>query len=377
MLYVWVGFVFLIGASVGSFLNVCVARLPFEKSILWPGSRCGRCFQPIRARDNLPLLGYWLLRGRCRSCGQTFAVSYFFVELFTACAFAGLFYLEVIRDVLDLPFIEQHKHDIEWGLIPWQCWAVFGFHAALLGFLITVSLCDFQYMEVPLSVTVCGTIVGLIGATLFAWPFPAGVGPILPPRGRMALLAPTPPVPGLYPWPVWPPEQLPSWLPPGSWHLGLATGLAGTLAGMVTLRGVRFLFGLGRGKEGLGIGDADVMMMAGSFLGWQPTLVSFFIGVFAALFVGVAQLLRKGDQALAFAPALSVGVMTTLLTWPMISRNPSFVYLFSEAWILGALVVIGAVFLLLASFLLRLIRGAEKVEVAETKQEAEAQEKNV
>ena len=133
---------------------------------------------------------------------------------------------------------------------------------------------------------------------------------------------------------------------------------------MVTLRGVRFLFGLGRGKEGLGIGDADVMMMAGSFLGWQPTLVSFFVGVFAALFVGVAQLLRKGDQALAFAPALAVGVMTTLLTWPMISRNPSFVYLFSEAWILGGLVVVGAVFLLLASFLLRLIRGPEPVEAA-------------
>ena len=71
MLYVWVGFVFLIGAAVGSFLNVCVARLPFEKSILWPGSRCGRCFQPIRSRDNIPLLGYWLLGGRCRSLRPT------------------------------------------------------------------------------------------------------------------------------------------------------------------------------------------------------------------------------------------------------------------------------------------------------------------
>ena len=128
---------------------------------------------------------------------------------------------------------------------------------------------------------------------------------------------------------------------------------------MLTLRGVRFLFGLGRGKEGLGIGDADVMMMAGSFLGWQPTLVAFFVGVFAALFFGVAQLVRKGDQALAFAPALAVGVMTTLLTWPAISRNPSFLYLFSEAWILGALAGAGAVFLLLASFLLRIIRGSE------------------
>ncbi len=164
---------------------------------------------------------------------------------------------------------------------------------------------------------------------------------------------------------MWPPEHLPAWLPPGSWQLGLATGLAGALAGMVTLRAVRFLFGLGRGKEGLGIGDADVMMMAGSFLGWQPTLVSFFVGVFAALFVGVAQLLRKGDQALAFAPALSIGVMTTLLTWPFISRNPSFVYLFSEPWILGGMAAVGAVLLLLASFLLRLMRGGMAAELKE------------
>ena len=90
---------------------------------------------------------------------------------------------------------------------------------------------------------------------------------------------------------------------------------------MMTLRSVRFLFGLGRGKEGLGIGDADVMMMAGAFLGWQPTVLAFFVGVFVALFFGIVQLIRKGDQALAFAPALAIGVMLTLLIWPTVSRR--------------------------------------------------------
>jgi leader peptidase (prepilin peptidase)/N-methyltransferase len=363
--YVWVGFVFLIGAAVGSFINVCVARLPFEKSILWPGSRCGKCFQPIRARDNLPLIGYWLLRGKCRSCGQPFSISYFFVELFTACAFAGLFYLEIGCNVLDLPLLRQPQVQfyLDWGVIPWQAWIVFFWHATLVGFLITTSLCDLQYLEVPLSVTVCGTIIGLVGATFLAWPFPRAEGPAPLPPGQL----PPPIESGLYPWPVWPwrPDHFPAWMPPGSWQLGLATGLAGALAGMATLRAVRFLFGLGRGKEGLGIGDADVMMMAGSFIGWQPTLVAFFVGVFAALFFGIVQLIRRGDQALPFGPALAVGAVITLLTWPTIGRNPNLYLLFSEAWLLGGIAVVGAAFLLLASFILRIIRGPEPPEPSE------------
>jgi leader peptidase (prepilin peptidase) / N-methyltransferase len=364
LFYVWLGFVVVLGAIVGSFLNVCVARLPFEKSILWPGSRCGHCFQPIRGSDNIPLFGYWLLRGRCRSCRQPFSISYFAVELFTACAFAGLFYLEIGRNTLDLPYIAEREWEIHWGLMPWQAWAVFVWHATLLGFLITTSLCDLRYLEVPLNVTVCGTIVGLVGATFLAWPFPDAApvrpGPLGPPIS-----------PGLYPWPVLFPNQLPSWLPPGSWLLGLATGLAGALVGMMTLRGVRFLFGLGRGKEGLGIGDADVMMMAGAFLGWQPTVLAFFVGVFVALFFGIVQLIRKGDQALAFAPALAVGVMLTLLIWPTVSRSPNVFLLFSEGWLLGGVVAAGAVLFLMASFMLRLVRGPEPAEAAEG-QEKEA-----
>jgi leader peptidase (prepilin peptidase)/N-methyltransferase len=160
-------------------------------------------------------------------------------------------------------------------------------------------------------------------------------------------------------------------MPPGSWQLGLATGLAGALVGMMTLRGVRFLFGLGRGKEGLGIGDADVMMMAGAFLGWQPTLLAFFVGVFVALFFGIVQVIRKGDQTLAFAPALAVGVMITLLIWPTVSRNPNVYLLFSEAWLFGGVVAVGAVLFLTASFMLRIVRGPEPAEAVEG-QEKEA-----
>jgi leader peptidase (prepilin peptidase)/N-methyltransferase len=362
MFYVWVGFAFLIGAAAGSFINVCVARLPFEKSILWPGSRCGRCFQAIRARDNIPILGWWLLRGRCRTCGQPFAASYFLVELFTACCFAGLFYLEIGCNVLDLPFLRQPEiqQAIQWGVIPWQAWVVFVWHALLVLFLLITSLCDLQYLEVPLGVTVCGTVVGLIGATFLAWPFPMPTGPAPVAPGAV----PPPMESGLYPWPVWlwPTGQFPAWMPPGSWQLGLATGLAGSFVGMATLRVVRFLFGLGRGKEGLGIGDADVMMMAGAFLGWQATLIAFFVGVFAALFIGLFQLIRRGDQALAFGPALALGAVVTRLAWPAIGGSHRIHGLFSEAWVLGGLAAAGAVFLLAAAFILRLIRGPEPPE---------------
>ena len=87
--------VFVIGAAVGSFVNVCVHRLPYEKSLLWPGSRCGSCFQPVHLYDNIPLVSYWVLRGRCRSCGARFSSQYFLVELFTGLAFVGLLYLVV------------------------------------------------------------------------------------------------------------------------------------------------------------------------------------------------------------------------------------------------------------------------------------------
>ena len=161
---------------------------------------------------------------------------------------------------------------------------------------------------------------------------------------------------GVYPWPVWYP--LPSWLPPGSWQLGLVTGLAGALAGMIVLRAVRFLFGLGRGIEGLGVGDADLMMMAGAFLGWQPVIIAFFVSVFPAMLVGVTQIVLRGDQELAFGPSLSLGIVLTMLGWQWI--GPHLAPVFFDAWYMGILVGAGAMFLLLASFLLRLVRGGDE-----------------
>lgn len=82
---------FLFGAAVGSFLNVVAWRVPRGESILRPGSRCTSCGQPVKWYDNVPVLSWFLLRGRCRSCGAAFSFRYALVELVTGLLFLGVF----------------------------------------------------------------------------------------------------------------------------------------------------------------------------------------------------------------------------------------------------------------------------------------------
>jgi len=172
-------------------------------------------------------------------------------------------------------------------------------------------------------------------------------GPIF--GGGQALM----PRPGLYPWPVW--NDLPAWMPPGSHLLGLATGLAGLLAGTLILRVIAFLFRHGRGMEGLGVGDADLMMMVGCFLGWQPVVVAFFVAVAPGLVIALLVLATKGEHPMPFGPSLALGVLLTLFGWRWI--GPRFQPLFFDRTLLLVLACTGAVLLLLISFMLRLVRG--------------------
>jgi leader peptidase (prepilin peptidase) / N-methyltransferase len=81
------------GAVVGSFLNVCIYRLPLRKSLMWPGSHCPHCDAPVKPYDNIPIAGYLWLRGRCRSCRAPISIQYPIVELVTAAVFLGAFLL--------------------------------------------------------------------------------------------------------------------------------------------------------------------------------------------------------------------------------------------------------------------------------------------
>jgi leader peptidase (prepilin peptidase)/N-methyltransferase len=382
MLFVWLVLLFVLGAALGSFLNVCIYRIPLEKSIFWPGSRCGTCFQKIRWYDNLPLVSYFVLRGRCRACKTRFSVRYFAVELLTGLSFAGLFYLEVVVNVNSLIYVDWQPQRVlgmqqppqvleqqrKWilqsqqmqitrGEVQWKAWVAFGYHAILLCFLIVVTFCDIDRREIPPAVTVPGTIIGLIGATLLPWPWPSSPEIALagmPPEVPWWQLAPAiGPKLGLYPWPVWGP--LPAWLAPGgNWQTGLATGLAGMLAGTLMLRTVRSLFSKGLGMEALGLGDADLMMMAGAFLGWQPVVTAFFVAVLPALVFGITLLVVKGDNSLPFGPSLAMGVVITWLGWSWI--GPRLQILFFHGPFLLILAAACCVFMLGASYVLRLLR---------------------
>lgn len=137
--------VFVFGLIVGSFLNVCIHRLPLDESIVRPRSRCPHCRERIRATDNVPLISYLLLRGRCRSCGAQISARYPLVELSTG-----------VIAVLSL-------HAFGTGL---EAFAAFVFLAALL----TVSLIDLDHFIIPDVISLPGIAAGLLFSFLLGQP---------------------------------------------------------------------------------------------------------------------------------------------------------------------------------------------------------------
>ncbi len=134
-------FAFLFGAVVGSFLNVCIHRLPKEESIVVPRSRCPVCQRPIRAWDNIPLLSFILLRGHCRSCGHPISWRYPLVEALTA----FLFVLTVSRFGVTLTS---------------------AFLLTFLCGLVVVSFIDLDHQIIPNVITLPGIPLGFIGGLL-------------------------------------------------------------------------------------------------------------------------------------------------------------------------------------------------------------------
>jgi len=284
---VWSAFVILLGLMVGSFINVLVARLPLEKSIFWPGSRCFTCYQPIAWTDNLPILGYLRLGGKCRSCGAGFSSRYLWVEIGTALAFFALFAIEVIHPIHKFPAAKP----IATGFPPLGFVAVFLYHAFLMSALIAAALIDAEHRIIPPIIPYFGAIVGIVGGALMAWPWPLppGAGAAAIPVGQAWQLPewhwkiPL----GVQPWPFYGPP--PSWAIAGGWKLGLLSSLIGALAGTLVVRWVKWLFEVGFGKEALGLGDADLLLMAGAFLGWQPVITALFLGAFASFWARSAE----------------------------------------------------------------------------------------
>jgi leader peptidase (prepilin peptidase)/N-methyltransferase len=220
------------------------------------------------------------------------------------------------------------------------------------------SGCDLNGRTIPLPITMLGTAIGLVGSVLMPWPWPWEAQAAMPQAGALGMgndawVTGRGLGVGVQPWPVWGP--LPAWLPAGSWQLGLATGLGGMLVGTLMLRSVAFLFGSALGKEGLGLGDADLMMMVGAFLGWQIVVVAFFVGALWALPIAILQLAINKDNASPFGPSLAAGTMMTLLCWTWIGPRVQFVFFWDV--IVVAMAGLGAIILVVCGLTMRLLQS--------------------
>jgi leader peptidase (prepilin peptidase)/N-methyltransferase len=160
-------FIFFFGACVGSFLNVCIYRLPQSKSIAFPGSMCMQCGTPIHWYDNIPILSYIWLRGRCRACGASFSIRYAVVELLGGLFAFGTFlkfglslealiYFAFVATLLVITFI-----DIDHRIIP----DVISLPGIPLFFLASLGLPQIRLIDSLLGILVGGGSLFLVAWT--------------------------------------------------------------------------------------------------------------------------------------------------------------------------------------------------------------------
>lgn len=135
-------FAFIFGACIGSFLNVVIYRIPLGKSVVHPGSHCAACGAPIEWYNNLPILSWWLLRGRAACCGTRIDGRYWVVELMTALLFSGLYW----------------RYGDDWGM--------FLSYALFVGILIAASGIDIDHYQIPEIFTHGGIVAGVVCSAL-------------------------------------------------------------------------------------------------------------------------------------------------------------------------------------------------------------------
>ncbi len=232
---------FLYGLALGSFLNVCIYRLPRGLSVVRPGSACPRCHAAIAWYDNLPVLSWLLLRGRCRVCQERISPRYLAVELLTG----GLFV---------------------------ACYAGFGLTLSALKFcafaflLVGLIFTDAEHKLLPDALTLPGLAVGL-GFSLLV--------PVQDLGGRL-----------LAAWVELPVSSEISWR-----LLSLVDSGLGALVGASFIYGAGAIYRRARGVEGMGFGDVKLMGMIGAFLGVKLTVFTLFAASVVGSLFGLAAVL--------------------------------------------------------------------------------------
>jgi len=246
------GAVFLFGAVVGSFLNVCIYRIPRDLSIIIPSSRCPSCNNPIQPWDNIPILSYILLKGRCRACNARIPFKYPLVEFLNA--------------VLYVIVLWRFDSDFSWFLL---------IYFIFLSSLIVITFIDIEHQIIPDSITLPGVILALIfGSTILPDPFS---------RGDL---------------------------------LGFKSSIFGVLLGGGLFYAIGVLGTAILKKDAMGGGDIKMMAMVGGFLGWKGVILTTFLGSLIGSIIGVFLIMIKGKEKgskIPFGPYLSFGATVSLL----------------------------------------------------------------
>jgi leader peptidase (prepilin peptidase)/N-methyltransferase len=258
----------ILGSIIGSFLNVVIHRVPLEESIVLPSSRCPSCGAAIAFYDNVPVLSYVMLGGRCRACKINISARYPAVEALTA-----LLWLAVVwRDGLSvaLPF------DL-----------VFVTAITALVFI------DAEHMILPNVITYPGIVFALVAR--LAIPLLSGQ----PHFDDLPMLM----------------HGMLSGMP--IWAASLTGAFIGALVGGGSLWLMGWTWEKLRGIEAMGLGDVKMMFMVGAYLGWRLTILNIFVGVLSGSLIGMALMARRGKRdmqmLLPFGVFLGIGAIVALL----------------------------------------------------------------
>ncbi|MFZ5479911.1 MAG: prepilin peptidase [Myxococcota bacterium] len=254
---VFCAFAGLFGLVFGSFLNVCVARIPEDRSVVWPGSACPRCGTPIRAYDNVPVLAWFWLGGRCRACKGRISGLYPTVEALTG-VLAVLLFRRVVPDLGAF----DAAHLVAFA---WYGWLVFA--------MLALTFIDLRWQIIPDEFSVYSVPVGVAGAALLGW------------LGY---------------------DGAPTW----------QQSVVGALVGGGGLALVSFVAWKVYGYEAMGLGDAKLLAMFGAWFGAYPAVVVIlFMAAVSGSVVGLvfAAIRRKGlKMAFPFGPFLALGATAWL-----------------------------------------------------------------
>lgn len=266
-------FVAALGAIIGSFLNVVIFRLPREESIVFPNSRCPQCATAIRAYDNIPVLSYLILRGRCRTCGIHIAARYPAVEALTGLLFVAVFLHDVIGRNGPTPAL--------------------AFDLALVSALVTLIFIDAEHMILPNAITYPGIVFALVARLVLPFLMGANAFDDLGSVARISFMSGSPP-----------------------WALSMVGAILGALAGGGFLWLMGWLWEKLRGVEAMGLGDVKMMFMVGAYLGWRLTVLTIFLAVLTASLTGIFLMLKRGERnmqmLLPFGIFLGTGAIIAL-----------------------------------------------------------------